>query len=117
MNDYDDPYKLLAATIVGTFRPADVARILGDDTYLFALISKEVRGQDFGGSFIDCIIEDILNHKHRMEYMNQLDLLAEYFYSKIDKDRLRREIHNLLNKCGIEVEYYSATGNILSANA
>lgn len=117
MNDYDDPYKLLAATIVGSYRPADVARLLGDDVFLLTQIDKEVREQDFQGHFLDCIIEDILSKKQRMEYMSHLDELAKYYYQKIDKDRLRKEILALLRACGIEVEYYSATGNILSANA
>ena len=77
--DYDDPYRLLAYHIVGTYRPADVIRVLTDNSYLRNLISKEVRQQDLGGHFVDCIIENILEDKDRMEYMHALDKLSEYY--------------------------------------
>lgn len=101
--DFDDPYKLLAHHIVGVYRPADVLRCLADNSYLKTLITKEVREQDFKGHFVDCIIENILEDKDRMEYMHKLDELAIYYYSRLDKGRLRDEILNILNKAGIEI--------------
>ena len=107
MNDYlyefDDPYKLLAHHIVGTYRPSDVLRVLTDNSYLKTLIIKEVRNQDLGGHFVDCIIENILEDKDRMEYMHKLDELAMYYYSRLDRGRLRDEILILLNKAGVEI--------------
>lgn len=107
MNDYlyeyDNPYALLAHHIVGSYRPADVLRVLTDNSYLRNLIVKEMREQDLGGHFIDCIIEDILEEKDRMEYMHKLDELAYYYYSKLDKGRLRDEILAILNNVGIEI--------------
>lgn len=107
MNDYlyeyDNPYTLLAHHIVGSYRPADVLRVLTDNSYLRNLIVKEMREQDLGGHFIDCIIEDILEEKDRMEYMHKLDELAYYYYSKLDKGRLRDEILAILNNVGIEI--------------
>ena len=50
-----------------------------------------------------CIIENILDDKDRMEYMRKLDELAVYYYSKLDKGRLRDEILAVLNKAGIEL--------------
>lgn len=100
---YDDPYKLLAHHIVGDYRPADVLRCLTDNSYLKNLIIKEVRAQDMGGHFIDCIIEHILEEKDRMEYMHQLDELALYYYSRLDKGRLRDEILVVLNEAGVEI--------------
>lgn len=99
----DDPYKILAHAIVGFYRPADVIRMLTDNEFLLNCIVKEVRGQDFAGAFLDCIIEDILEHKDRMEYMHQLDALAEYYFKKMDKDRLRAEILQALSEIGIEI--------------
>ena len=101
--EFDDPYKLLAYHIVGTFRPADVIRCLTDNSYLKTLIIKEVRQQDMGGNFIDCIIENILEEKDRMEYMHQLDNLAQYYYSRLDRGRLRDEILIMLNNAGVEI--------------
>lgn len=101
--DYDDPYRLLAYHIVGTYRPADVIRVLTDNSYLRNLISKEVRQQDLGGHFVDCIIENILEDKDRMEYMHALDKLSEYYYSRLDKERLRDEVLAVLNNAGVTI--------------
>lgn len=98
---YDNPYKILAHHIVGTYRPADVMRCLTDNSYLKTLIIKEVRQQDLGGHFIDCIIESVLEDKDRMEYMHKLDELANYYYSKLDKERLRNEILAVLKSAGL----------------
>jgi hypothetical protein len=62
-----------------------------------------VREQDFGGHFIDCIIENILEEKDRMEYMHKLDELAVYYYTRLDKGRLRDEILAVLNNAGVEL--------------
>lgn len=99
--DYDDPYKVLSHAIIGFSRPADVLRVLTDDAYLLSLITKEVREMDMKGNFVDCIIEDILDKKKRMEYMRSLDKLAEYYYSQLDKERLRKEIRQALADAGI----------------
>jgi hypothetical protein len=101
--DFDDPYKILAHHIVSAYRPADVLRTLTDNSYLKTLIIKEVREQDFGGHFIDCIIENILEEKDRMEYMHKLDELAVYYYTRLDKGRLRDEILAVLNNAGVEL--------------
>lgn len=107
MNDYlyqyDNPYTLLAHHIVGNYRASDVLRALTDNSYLKTLIIKEVREQDFKGHFVDCIIESILEEKDRMEYMHKLDELAFYYYSKLDKGRLRDEILAVLNSAGVEI--------------
>lgn len=121
MNDYlyefDDPYKILAHHIVGTYRPADVLRVLADSVYIKNRVMKEVRMLDIGGFFIDCIIENILDNRERMEYMRQLDELGQYYYSKLDKDRLRSEIVEVLEKTGVELpDSYSTGGNVSSAS-
>lgn len=101
--DFDDPYKILAHHIVSSYRPADVLRCLADNSYLKTLVIKEVRSQDFCGHFLDCIIENILDDKERMDYMRKLDELALYYYSKLDKGRLRDEILAILNSAGVEI--------------
>lgn len=111
--EYDDPYKILAGAVVAYSRPADVIRLLTDDLFIKNYIIKETRGQDFKGPFTDCIIEGILDDKSRMEYMKELDRLAEYYFSKLDKERFRREIKEFLSDCGIVIEecrYSSSTG-------
>ena len=103
MYEFDNPYTLLAHYIVGNYRPADVLRCLTDNSYLKILIIKEVREQDFRGHFLDCIIENILDDKDRMEYMHKLDELAQYYYARLDKGRLKDEILAVLNNAGIEI--------------
>ena len=71
---------------------------------------------DLGGHFVDCIIESLLEDKVRMEYMHKLDELSSYYYSKLDRERLRREIRDILEYAGIDFEDYSAAGNVSSAN-
>lgn len=100
---YDDPYSVLAHTILSYYRPADVIRMLTDNEYLLNCVVKEVRQQDFGGIFLDCIIEDVLAHKKRMELMGQYDTLAKYFYQNLDKKRLRKQLVGALSEIGIEV--------------
>ncbi len=114
--DFDNPYRILAHYIVGSYRPADVLRILSDNSFIKNRVLKETRLQDLGGVYIDCIIEDILEEKSRMEYMHQLDALGLYYYSKLDKARLRDEVRHVLDEAGIELpEGYSTGGNVSSA--
>ncbi len=108
--EYDDGYKILAHHIIGFYRPSEVMRVLNENSFLFTLIQKEVRSLDIGGNFLDCIIEDILSDKKRMEYMGQLDELAKYYYTKLDKARLRDEIRQTLSEMKIDLPY-SAGGN------
>ena len=110
--DYDDPYKILAHYIVAYSRPADVLRVLRENSYIKNCIIKEVRGLDIGGNYIDCIIENILEDKYRMKYMHQLDELASFYYQHLDKERLRNEIRAVLSEAGIEIEDYSTGGNV-----
>lgn len=114
--EYDNPYKILAHHIVGFYRPEDVIRTLTDNIYIATIIKREVRDIDIGGPFLDCVIEDILAKKKRMEYMGHLDALSKYYYTMLDKARLREEIKNALIESGIEIDY-STGGNDSSANA
>ena len=38
-----------------------------------------------------------------MEYMRELDRLSSYYYSKLDKNRLRKEIKETLLEAGIDI--------------
>jgi len=100
---FDDPYSVLAHVILSYYRPSDVMRMLSDNEYLLNCVAKEVRRQDFNGIFLDCIIEDILAHKKRMELMRQYDNLARYFYQNLDRKRLREQLVGALSEIGIEV--------------
>ena len=112
---YDDPYVILAHAIVGFYRPSEVVRVLTDDGFLSNCVLKEIKEADIGGLFLDCIIEDILAHKKRMEYMGHLELLGQYYFSQLDKKRLRDAILEVLSDMGVSLNY-STDGSVLLAN-
>lgn len=90
--DYDDPYILMAHGVLTTHTPADVKRMLTDDDFVRRSVLKETRLQDFSGVFVDGIVQSILDDKKRMEFMHELDRLADYFWKNLDLKRLRVEI-------------------------
>lgn len=94
MNEYDDPYIMLAHHLISTHTKSELARILVDDDFIYKMIIKETRHQDFSGAFLDCIIQSILDNKQRMEMCGHLDLLSHYFFTKLDLKRLRREVRH-----------------------
>lgn len=100
---YDDPYAVLAHAIIGSYSPIDVVRALTDNEYLLGCVTREIRQQDYGGHYVDCIIEDLLARKKRMEWLHQLDGLALYLYKNLDRKRLRAEIAGALSEMGIDV--------------
>lgn len=89
---YDDQYVMLAHHILSIFNPAEVRRMLVDDDFIYRLIIKETRHQDFSGAFLDCIVQSILDDKRRMEMCHELDKLSGYFFAQLDLDRLRRNL-------------------------
>lgn len=91
-NEYDDPYSFLAFYLISVSLPSEIRRMLVDDDFIRRMVIKEIRGQDFIGPFCNCIIDEILRNKQRMEMCHELDALAEYFFTKLDLDRLRRKI-------------------------
>ena len=101
MNEYDDPYIMLAHHLLSVHSGAEVQRMLHDDDYIYRMIIKEVRGQDFRGPFLDCIIQTILDDKARMDMCARLDRLSLYFFSKLDLERMRKELKFYAKKYGI----------------
>lgn len=105
---YDDPYVLLAYKIVAYNIVPEICRVLTDDEYVKKLVLKETRSQDFIGSFLDVIVQGILDDKRRMEFMHELDKLGEYFWANFDLPRLRKEILICCDGCGIreQVDFF-----------
>lgn len=112
---HDDPYVLLAWKIITSQRPADTIRVLFDDEFLRRKIVHEVRTQDFRGPFLDCLIERLVLEKKRMEFMRQLDALADFFYEKLDKERLRDNIVEALKEIGYDVSEFQSTAGKVSS--
>lgn len=106
--EYDDPYILLSYKIVAYNIVPEICRVLTDDEYVKKKVLKEVRGQDFMGSFLDVIVQGILDDKRRMEFMHELDKLGDYLWNNFDLDRFRKEIKICCDRCGIldEVNFF-----------
>lgn len=97
----DDPYKILAFNIVVSYPIPIIKRMLVDTKFLRREITREVRGQDFRGIFMDCLFVSICEEKKRMELMRQLDSLARFLYDQLDLNRMRREIKNAFKRLGL----------------
>jgi len=97
----DDPYKVLAFSIVVHYPPETVKRLLRDTKFLRREITREVRGQDFRGYFMDCLFVSICESKRRMELMRALDALSRYLYSELDLERMRSEIKQAYEALGL----------------
>lgn len=104
LHPYDDPYKCLAAALIETLTPMEVVRCLSDNEFVFRLLAKEMRSQDLGGPFVDCVVDEILRHKRRMELMRVLDGVSVYFFENLDLDRLRKELRDFCAELGIFLE-------------
>ena len=99
--EYDDPYRVLAAHIVSFFSAASVRRILTSQSYIKSLIIHEAKLMDVSGIFIDCIDQEIIsNDKIRKKnvFMKQL---GEFYFSELDIERLRKEIRRFAGEFGI----------------
>ena len=92
MEGHNDSYILLAHHLISISGPAEINRLLRDDEYIYKKIINEVRGQDFSGPFLDCIICSLLEGKKRMEMCRELDKLARYFFGCLDLKLLREKI-------------------------
>lgn len=101
MNEYDNPYIMLAHHLLSIHTRAEILRMMTDDEYVLRMIIKEVRGQDFRGPFLDCIIQTILDDKDRMEMCGHLDELSKYFFSRLDMERLREQLQFYGDKYGL----------------
>lgn len=98
---FDDQYIMLAHHILSVHNAAEIRRMLTDDDFIYRLIIKETRHQDFSGAFLDCIVQSILDDKRRMEMCHELDKLSTYFFNNLDLGRLRKELETYGEKYGI----------------
>lgn len=103
MKPYDDPYKILANTIVIDYSTAEVKRILSDKHFTRKIIEKELRRIDFYGSFLDCIVTDIYE-KDKWVFLDMLNDLSYKLYAQLDMDRLIVEVEETCHEFGIDID-------------
>lgn len=103
-NEYDDPYKILAANIAANFSIANVRRMLSEKDYLRQLIQAEVReNADAPGIFCDCVTTELISDKQKVLYREALNNLGLFFYEQLDVARLRNELRKFFEECEIEL--------------
>lgn len=103
-NDCDDPYKILASNIAAKYSIANIQRMLSERDYIRQLIQSEVRDNiDVPGIFCDCVTTELISEKQKVLYREALNQMGFFFYEQLDVNRLRNELRNFFNECGIEL--------------
>lgn len=90
----DDPYKMLAHTIVVKYPEEEVDRILRKIKAIKQHIRRETVEADFYGDFIDCIMVGLIKSGKRRTVNKTLYGTADLFFNYLDVPRLRAEIIN-----------------------
>ena len=101
--EYDDPYRVLAAHIVSVFSVIAVKRVLTSSSFIKSLIIHEAKTMDIGGAFLDCVDQEIIANDRVRGKNARLKMLGEYYYSELDIDRLRKEIRRFAEELGVDL--------------
>lgn len=102
--EYDDPYRVLAAHIVSVFSAPNIRRVLTNQSYIKSLVIHEAKTMDVAGAFIDCVDQEILSNdmvRKKNIYMKQL---GEFYFSELDVERLRKEIRRFAEELGVNLD-------------
>ena len=102
--EYDDPYRVLAARIVSVFSVPNIKRILTNQAYIRSLIVHEAKTMDVAGAFIDCVDQEIIANDMVRKKNVYMKKLGEFYFSELDIERLRSEIRRFANELGVELD-------------
>lgn len=102
--EYDDPYRLLAAHIVSVFSVANIKRVLTNQAYIRSLVVHEAKSMDVSGAFIDCVDQEIIANDMIRKKNVYMKKLGEFYFSELDVERLRNEIRRFADEFGIELD-------------
>lgn len=106
MEAIDDPYKILALNIVAGYSDKELSGVMHNAKVIKRHISKEAKGADFYGDFLDCIMTELIKQNREREIGYTMDDTIEFFYSNLDVPRLRAEVQNYCEKWGREIKPY-----------
>lgn len=103
-NRYDDPYRMLAASIAVRVSIASAKRLMSDKEFIKQTIQAEVReGTDIIGPFSDCITAELISNSKRVVYRDALNELGRFFFEQLDIPRFRKELQGFYREFGIEL--------------
>lgn len=102
--EYDDPYRVLAAHIVSVFSVPNIKRVLSNQSYIKSLITHEAKTMDVSGAFIDCIDQEIIANDMIRKKNVYMKKLGEFYFSELDIDRLRREIRRFADELNVSLD-------------
>lgn len=78
--------------------------MMADKDYIRQIVQAEVRDNlDIPGIFSDCITTELISEKQKVLYRDALNQLGLFFYNQLDIPRLRSEIRQFYEECGIEL--------------
>ena len=104
LHEYDDPYWILATSLISVYSIPILKRIMTDDVFVRKMVAEETYAQDIRGMYLDCIVENINSDKRRVEHRHQLDKLAGYYYDNLDMVRRRKSLQDMAELCGISLD-------------
>lgn len=104
---YDDPYRLLAAHILGYYDLDSVYAIYTNKECVKHLILAEARRLDIAGPFLDCIDQCVIAGDCKRSKNKALNELGEFYYQNLDLARLRKSLVLVANELGIDLANYT----------
>ena len=100
----DDPYKMLALTLVADCSDAELANILHSAKAVKRYITREVYNADFYGPFLDCIMVGVVKANERRKIGSTMTDTVNFFYNRLDMPRLRQEIRQYCEQLNRDIE-------------
>lgn len=102
--EYDDPYRVLAAHIVSVFSVVSIKRILSNTSYIKSLITHEAKMMDISGAFLDCVDQEIISNDMIRKKNACLKKLGDFYFAMLDIERLRKEIRRFAEELGVSLD-------------
>lgn len=104
-HNYNNPYRLLAATISVRLSRSEVKRLMVDNNYIKKLVLSEVRDNiDIPGKFCDCVTTELITESQKVMYRTALNKLGMFFFEQLDIPRLREEIRKYHDEMGLQLD-------------
>lgn len=102
--EYDDPYRLLAAYIMSYFSVVAIKRVLTSTSFVKSIIVNEAKTIDVSGPFLDCIDQEVIANDKIRGKNACLKELADFYFSILDIERLRAEIRRFAVELGVKLD-------------